>query len=128
MRSVKRFGTKVATAALAAAMVPVVATGTAQAQGGSINYTKATADKKVVQTPLNDGRLIVSVWSDSMQQEVPNIVQAPRDGNDKAPVLYLVNGAGGGEGRGQQIRRIAGNVHGRRPVRAADDPHRGVQQ
>ena len=29
MRSVKRFGTKVATAALAAAMVPVVATGTA---------------------------------------------------------------------------------------------------
>ena len=97
MRSVKRFGTKVATAALAAAMVPVVATGTAQAQGGTINYTKATADKKVVQTTLNDGRLIVSVWSDSMQQEVPNIVQAPRDGNDKAPVLYLVNGAGGGE-------------------------------
>ncbi|MGW8592095.1 alpha/beta hydrolase [Dietzia sp. NPDC055340] len=97
MRSVKRFGTKVATAALAAAMVPVVATGTAQAQGGTINYTKATAGNKVVETELADGRLIVSVWSDAMQQEVPNIVQRPRDGNAGAPVLYLVNGAGGGE-------------------------------
>ena len=99
MRSVKRFGTKVATAALAAAMVPVVATGTAQAQAqsGSISYTKATESNKVVETPLNDGRLIVSVWSTKMKTEVPNIVQRPADGNAKAPVLYLVNGAGGGE-------------------------------
>ena len=97
MRSVKRFGTKVAAAALAAAMVPVVATGTAQAQGGTIQYTKATATNKVVETKLSDGRLIVSVWSDKMAVEVPNIVQPPRDGNLRAPVLYLVNGAGGGE-------------------------------
>lgn len=97
MRSVKRFGTKVAAAALAAAMVPVVATGTAQAQGGTIQYTKATAGNKVVETELPDGRLIVSVWSDKMAVEVPNIVQPPRDGNLRAPVLYLVNGAGGGE-------------------------------
>ncbi|MCT1711699.1 esterase family protein [Dietzia cinnamea] len=97
MRSVKRFGTKVAAAALAAAMVPVVATGTAQAQGGTIQYTKATAGNKVVETKLPDGRLIVSVWSDKMAVEVPNIVQPPRDGNLRAPVLYLVNGAGGGE-------------------------------
>ncbi|MBM7229484.1 esterase family protein [Dietzia cinnamea] len=99
MRSVKsrRLGTKVTAAALAAAMVPVVATGTAQAQGGSIQYTKATAGNKVVETKLPDGRLIVSVWSDKMAVEVPNIVQPPRDGNLRAPVLYLVNGAGGGE-------------------------------
>lgn len=99
MRSVKsgRFGKKVAAVAIAAAMVPVVATGTAQAQGGSIQYTKATADRKVVETKLADGRLIVSVWSDKMAIEVPNIVQAPRDGNRSAPVLYLINGAGGGE-------------------------------
>ena len=101
MRSVKRFGTKVGAAAVAAAMVPVVATGTAQAQqrSGTINYTKATADNKVVETGLADGRLIVSVWSDAMQQEVPNIVQKPLGGNGdaNAPVLYLVNGAGGGE-------------------------------
>ncbi|EFV92661.1 mycolyltransferase [Dietzia cinnamea P4] len=97
MRSVKRFGTKVAAAALAAAMVPVVATGTAQAQGGTIQYTKATATNKVVETKLPDGRLIVSVWSDKMAIEVPNIVQPPRDGNPGAPVLYLINGAGGGE-------------------------------
>lgn len=97
MRSVKRFGTKVAAAALAAAMVPVVATGTAQAQGGTIQYTKATATNKVAETELPDGRLIVSVWSDKMAVEVPNIVQPPRDGNLRAPVLYLVNGAGGGE-------------------------------
>ena len=104
MRSVKRFGTKVGAAAVAAAMVPVVATGTAQAQqrSGTINYTKATADKKVEETRLDDGRLIVSVWSDAMQQEVPNIVQEPLlglegDFDANAPVLYLVNGAGGGE-------------------------------
>src|SRR5699024_3835395 len=84
--------------------VPVVATGTAQAQqrSGTINYTKATADKKVEETRLDDGRLIVSVWSDAMQQEVPNIVQEPLlglegDFDANAPVLYLVNGAGGGE-------------------------------
>ncbi len=98
MRSVKRFGTKVATAALAAAMVPVVATGTAQAQGGgTIQYNKANASQKVRETTLTDGRMIVSVWSDKMQMEVPNIVQRPADGNAKAPVLYLINGAGGGE-------------------------------
>ncbi|AVM63578.1 MULTISPECIES: alpha/beta hydrolase [Dietzia] len=99
MRSVKsrRLGTKVTAAALAAAMVPVVATGTAQAQGGTIQYTKATATNKVAETELPDGRLIVSVWSDKMAIEVPNIVQRPRDGNPHAPVLYLVNGAGGGE-------------------------------
>lgn len=97
MRSVKRFGTKVAAAAVAASMLPVVATGTAQAQGGSIQYAKATATNKVVETELPDKRLIVSVWSDKMQIEVPNIVQRPRDGNVHAPVLYLVNGAGGGE-------------------------------
>ncbi len=99
MRSEKnrRLGTKVAAAALSVAMVPVIATGTANAQGGNIQYTKATADRKVVETTLADGRLIVSVWSDSMKIEVPNIVQKPRDGNAKAPVLYLVNGAGGGE-------------------------------
>ena len=97
MRSVKRFGTKVAAAAVAAAMVPVVATGTAQAQGGTIQYNKATPDNKVVETKLPDGRMIVSIWADKMGAEVPNIVQAPRDGNANAPVLYLVNGAGGGE-------------------------------
>lgn len=99
MRSVKigRFGKKVAVAAVAAAMVPVVATGTAQAQGGNIQYTKATAANKVVETKLPDGRMIVSVWSDKMAIEVPNIVQPPRDGNPHAPVLYLINGAGGGE-------------------------------
>ncbi|MFL0577835.1 alpha/beta hydrolase [Dietzia sp. 179-F 9C3 NHS] len=102
MRSVKsrRLGTKVTAAALAAAMVPVVATGTANAQqqGGSINYTKATKSNQVVETPLADGRLIVSVWSPSMNVEVPNIVQKPAEGSgENAPVLYLVNGAGGGE-------------------------------
>ena len=97
MRSTKRFGTKVAAAAVAAAMVPVVATGTAQAQGGTIQYTKATETNRVAETRLADGRMIVSVWSPSMRQEVPNIVQGPRDGNPHAPVLYLVNGAGGGE-------------------------------
>ena len=93
----RRLGTKAAAAALAVAMVPLVATGTASAQGGTIQYTKATAANKVAETRLSDGRLIVSVWSDSMQIEVPNIVQRPADGNDHAPVLYLVNGAGGGE-------------------------------
>lgn len=95
----RRFGTKAAAAVVAAAMVPLVATGTASAQnqGGTISYTKATGANRIAETPLQDGRMIVSVWSESMQIEVPNIVQKPRDGNYSAPVLYLVNGAGGGE-------------------------------
>lgn len=72
--------------------------GTANAEAGRIHYTKATAQNPVAETTLNDGRMIVSVWSDSMATEVPNIVQRPADGNDHAPVLYLLNGADGGEG------------------------------
>lgn len=88
---------KVATSALAVAMIPAIGVGNAQAQNNSITYTKATLQQRVVETPLPDGRLIVSVWSDKMGIEIPNIVQRPANGDVHAPVLYLVNGAGGGE-------------------------------
>ena len=84
---------------MAIGVVPVIGlAGTANAQNsGTIQYEKATAGDKVVETELDDGRLIVSVWSESMQTEVPNIVQKPANEEAPAPVSYLVNGAGGGE-------------------------------
>ena len=104
--SIRRFGVKAAAAACAVALVPVAAAGTAAAQNnsGTINYEKATADQPIKSTPVNVAGLnaqIVSIWSPSMEAEVPNIVQPPAhlqgEAAANAPVLYLVNGAGGGE-------------------------------
>lgn len=101
MRAVKNrhLVKKVVAAAMAVGVVPVVGmAGTANAQqGDSVQYTKATAENPVVESPLEDGRLIVSVWSPSMKIEIPNIVQRPANGDANAPVSYLINGAGGGE-------------------------------
>ena len=89
---------KVLAAAMAVALVPAVGVGSATAQtGGTIQYTKASEEDPVVETELDDGRLIVSVWSESMKIEVPNIVHRPANNDADAPVYYLVNGAGGGE-------------------------------
>ena len=100
--SIRRFGVKAAAAACAVALVPVAAAGTAAAQNnsGTINYDKATADQPVKRTTVPIAGLnaeIFSIWSPAMQAEVPNIVQPPANGSADAPVLYLVNGAGGGE-------------------------------
>lgn len=92
-RALKGAAAVATAAALSISAQPVVAS----AQGGTVSYTKATADRKVAETPLSDGRLIVSVWSDSMQIEVPNIVQRPANNDNNSPVYYLPNGAGGGE-------------------------------
>ena len=101
--------TRLSAAALAVTLVPVIGVGSASAQDNNqassdnVSYTKATSDNPVVESPLDDGRVIVSVYSPSMDIEVPNIVQFPanyEDGDGQgadAPVLYLVNGAGGGE-------------------------------
>lgn len=100
MRAVKNrhLVKKVVAAAMAVGVVPAIGmAGTANAQKKSVEYTKATAENPVVESPLDDGRLIVSVWSESMEIEVPNIVQKPANPEAPAPVSYLVNGAGGGE-------------------------------
>ena len=94
----RRSSVKLLAAAIAVAMVPVASAGTADAQTrGQIRYDKATSDEPVVETPIDDRRSIVSVWSDKMQVEVPNIVHPPANGKADSPVYYLVNGAGGGE-------------------------------
>lgn len=93
----RSIGIACATVTAAALVSPVTAVAQNQSQSGSIQYSKATGDKRVVETPLPDGRLIVSVWSDAMRVEIPNIVQRPANGDLNAPVLYLINGAGGGE-------------------------------
>ena len=100
MRAVKNrhLVKKVVAAAMAIGVVPVIGmAGTANAQDGKVQYKKATAENPVEETDLKDGRLIVSVWSKSMEIEIPNIVQRPANGEDNAPVSYLINGAGGGE-------------------------------
>ena len=100
MRAVKNrhLVKKVVAAAMAVGVVPVIGmAGTANAQDKTVQYTKATEKDPVVETKLEDGRLIVSVWSPSMEIDVPNIVQMPANPDAAAPVSYLVNGAGGGE-------------------------------
>lgn len=106
MRAVKNrhLVKKVVAAAMAVGVVPVIGmAGTANAQGNTVDYKKATADDQEVETKLDDGRFIVSVWSESMETEIPSIVQPPAGFEDNpevgktAPVSYLINGAGGGE-------------------------------
>lgn len=94
----RHLGKKLMAAVLALGFAPVAGVvGTANAQDSSIQYKKATFERPVEETNLPDGRKIVSVWSHAMKLEIPNIVQPPRNGNQNAPVLYLINGAGGGE-------------------------------
>ena len=80
MRAVKNrhLVKKVVAAAMAVGVVPVIGmAGTANAQGNTVDYKKATADDQEVETKLDDGRFIVSVWSESMETEIPSIVQPP---------------------------------------------------
>ncbi|MFC7449939.1 alpha/beta hydrolase [Rhodococcus daqingensis] len=74
-----------------AAADPIIDTGAllaaAQAPNGSYVDTVELTD---------DRHLTIHVYSTSMMQTFPVQVQRPADTNQKRPVLYLLNGAGGG--------------------------------
>ena len=60
------------------------------ANGSHITRTQVVTDE-------NDQQMIVWVYSGSMDREIPIRVQRPHDTSEPRPVLYLLNGAGGGE-------------------------------
>lgn len=58
----------------------------------------SSSGTRVVSTTSNGPqRELVTVYSASMQREIPLDVLRPADRSKPAPVLYLLNGAGGGE-------------------------------
>lgn len=60
------------------------------ANGSHITRTQVVTDE-------NDQQMIVWVYSGAMDREIPIRVQRPNDTSEPRPVLYLLNGAGGGE-------------------------------
>ena len=104
----RHLGKKLVAAMLALGFAPVAGVvGTANAQDSSIQYKKATERETVVETNLQDGRKIVSVWSHAMKLEIPNIVQPPRNGALRGVAAERAGGdaglVGGGDGVGHGI-------------------------
>lgn len=60
-------------------------------------YGHATADRPLVETPIDSRRFVASVWSPSMATDVPVLAQRPANGTESAPAMYLLNGSTGGE-------------------------------
>ncbi|MGC4935426.1 alpha/beta hydrolase [Gordonia sp. DT30] len=91
----------VSVAIMAGALVAHVGDARADTLDG-LAYTRATAAQPYRQTPLSSRNSVArnsvaSVWSPSMQTQVPMLVQSPANGNPTAPVIYLLNGSSGGE-------------------------------
>lgn len=70
---------------------PIVATGTVLANPVSPNGSH------IVSADIDGQSLVLDVYSAAMDKVVPVQVQRPHDTSQPRPVLYLVNGAGGGE-------------------------------
>lgn len=78
----------------AAAPDPVIEQGDLLTRVESPNGSRVSRTQVV--TDQNDQQMIVWVYSASMGTEVPVRVQRPHDPSVPRPVLYLLNGAGGG--------------------------------
>lgn len=53
-------------------------------------------DSRIVSSEIDGQHLTLQVYSAAMDKNIPVRVQRPRDASQARPVLYLVNGAGGG--------------------------------
>jgi diacylglycerol O-acyltransferase/trehalose O-mycolyltransferase len=81
-----------ATAAVSVAFAAPLATASAE---------QSSSETRVVDSsPDGAQRELVTVYSPSMDLDIPLDVLRPADRDTPAPVLYLLNGAGGGEGPG----------------------------
>ncbi|MGB3697050.1 MAG: alpha/beta hydrolase family protein [Gordonia sp. (in: high G+C Gram-positive bacteria)] len=84
-----------------AGIAAAVLTLAAAAVGQSVVGTPATAAAPSQIVSVVDGNTpqhkVVTVYSQSMNRDIPLDVLRPRDTSKPAPVLYLLNGAGGGE-------------------------------
>ncbi|NKV51904.1 esterase family protein, partial [Rhodococcus hoagii] len=105
MRHPRFSATRLFVAAAAAAVVPLVAVpATASAGGDTVGGAVTTVSKAsgaylVKSTAVSDRRVNISVYSPSMDRNIPLEVIRPADGSVPRPTLYLLNGAGGGEDR-----------------------------
>ncbi|WP_404315671.1 alpha/beta hydrolase [Prescottella equi] len=110
MRHPRFSATRLFVAAAAAAVVPLVAVpATASAGGDTVGgdssggavtaVSKASGAYLVKSTAVSDRRVNISVYSPSMDRNIPLEVIRPADGSVPRPTLYLLNGAGGGEDR-----------------------------
>ncbi|UCZ92139.1 alpha/beta hydrolase [Gordonia sp. WA4-43] len=81
---------------VAGVLVPSAGSASADTLTG-VRYAKATAGAPYRETWVSPRNLVVSVWSRSMQTQVPSLVQTPANRNQAAPVMYLLSGSSGGE-------------------------------
>ncbi|WP_327142079.1 alpha/beta hydrolase [Nocardia sp. NBC_01327] len=105
IRSIRRFGALAIAGVVAASLSTVLSTGTAIAED---NNDPIIASKKLLADPVApDGSKLVSgtvdgrnftlqVHSTAMDKNITVKVQRPNDASQPRPVLYLLNGAGGG--------------------------------
>ncbi|MGW4243272.1 alpha/beta hydrolase, partial [Nocardia sp. NPDC004722] len=97
MRSKRIWGS--AALALTATVLLPVAAGTASADSAtSLNYAGSSADgSKIASSTASDARTLkLQVYSAAMDKNIEVDVQRAADTSAPTPVLYLLNGAGGG--------------------------------
>ncbi|GAB2636667.1 alpha/beta hydrolase family protein [Prescottella soli] len=77
----------------------------ASAASGTTAAANATGAHLVSSTENSDRKVTISVYSPSMDRDIPLEVIRPADRSQPRPTLYLLNGAGGGEDSATWQRR-----------------------
>ncbi|MFH5208011.1 alpha/beta hydrolase [Antrihabitans spumae] len=107
MRRSAWLATKISVIAGALVAAPLVAAGPSGADpiianGDVLSRVTAPDGTYIKSVEVEDSRsLVITVHATSMNVDVPVQVQRPRDTSQPRPVLYLLNGADGGEGTAQ---------------------------
>ncbi len=102
MRLRRALSVKAAAVALVATALPLLGTTSASADpiidSGNVFSKVTSANGSKIKSVKIDGpqKLTLTVYSGSMGADIPVEVQRPRDTSAPRPVLYLLNGAGGG--------------------------------
>lgn len=88
-----------ATVALLFVLTPsVLSSGVAGAQDLPVTAAQSPDGSRIVSsTPVDDRQVKLEIYSAAMDKNIPVQVMMPADGSAPRPVLYLLNGAGGGE-------------------------------
>lgn len=99
-QSVWRRVTEVAALTMACALIPVgIASAGTPAHQQDGDSSESSADGSYIESVerINGRQQIVNVYAASMDRTVPIQVITPADNSVPRPILYLLNGAGGGE-------------------------------
>lgn len=98
--SIRRRMTGVAAVAMACALIPAgIASASAPVHQQDGDSSKSITGGSYIESVerVNDRQQIVNVYAASMDRTVPIQVITPADDSVPRPILYLLNGAGGGE-------------------------------